>query len=326
VQGSAEANRRGRNADFFMFTRHFVGSDLTLFGPVAEGLVAATDMERIDPRLDLATAMAISGAAVSANMGTDTVRQLSPTLALLNIRLGYWMRNPRDLARQPGFWGRVREWTSRLIEKFYLVMEMLNQLDETSRKVFLSDGGHIENLGVYELLKRGCELIVVVDAEADPSMSFGSLIKLERYARIDLGVRIELPWEKIAATTKAVSDGLAEGNPVCHEGPHCAVGCIVYENGDQGIIVYFKSSLTGDEKDYVLDYKKRYPTFPHETTSDQFFSEEQFEVYRALGFHMVDGFFSGGDQFSYLETGDFAFASRDDALAAVLSRLPAVAV
>ena len=61
-----------------------------------------------------------------------------------------------------------------------------SELDETSRNVYLSDGGHIENLGIYELLKRGCELIVVVDAEADPSMSFGSLIELERYARIDL--------------------------------------------------------------------------------------------------------------------------------------------
>ena len=156
-------------------------------------------------------------------------------------------------------------------------------------------------------------------------MSFGSLIKLERYARIDLGVRIELPWEEIATTTKAVSDGLAKDEPVCHDGPHCAVGRIVYENGAKGIIVYFKSSLTGDEKDYVLDYKKRYPAFPHETTSDQFFSEEQFEVYRALGFHMVDGFFGGDDRFSYL-TADDTFASRDAAFEAVLSRLPAVAV
>ena len=109
------------------------------------------------------------------------------------------------------------------------------------------------------------------------------------------------------------------------EGPHCGVGRIFYENGAEGIIVYFKSSLTGDEKDYVLDYKKRYPAFPHETTSDQFFSEEQFEVYRALGFHMVDGFFSGGDQFSYLTTGTSAFVDRNNAVAAIFAKLPAVA-
>ncbi len=46
--------------------------------------------------------------------------------------------------------------------------------------------------------------------------------------------------------------------------------------------------MTGDEPDYVLDYERRYPSFPHETTGDQFFSEEQMEAYRALGFHAVE--------------------------------------
>jgi hypothetical protein len=321
VQASAEANRRGRDADFFMFTHHFVGSDLTLYGPTKETHALTTDMETIDPRLDLATAMAISGAAISANMGGQTVRLLSPTLALLNIRLGYWLRNPRDLAREPNIWGYVKALPRRLS---FLVSEMFNLIDEKSRSVYLSDGGHIENLGVYELLKRGCELIIVVDAEADPSMSFGALLKLERYARIDLGVRIYLPWEEIARRTKSFSEGLESGNEVPTKGPHCAVGRVFYENGAQGIIVYFKSSLTGDEKDYIIDYKKRYPAFPHETTGDQFFSEEQFEVYRALGFHMMDNFFEGKDEFSFPKTGDGKFASRKKALAAVKALLPTI--
>jgi hypothetical protein len=317
VQGSTEANRRGRNADFFMFTRNYVGSDLTLFAPTPV-------METIDQRLDFATAMAISGAAVSANMGTQTVRLLSPTLALLNVRLGYWLRNPRDLAKDQNFGGRVYDISSRLIEKFYLLLEMFNQLDETSRNVYLSDGGHIENLGIYELLKRGCQLIVVVDAEADPSMSFGSLMKPERYARIDFGVRIILPCEEIAQKTKSVSDTMEHGTQMCCSGPHCSVGRIFYENGAEGIILYFKSSLTGDEKDYILDYKKRYAAFPHETTGDQFFSEEQFEVYRALGFHMVDRFFDGTDKFSFLSNGRGAFTSQAVAFAAVMAMLPEV--
>jgi hypothetical protein len=235
VQGSAEANRRGRNADFFMFTRDFVGSDLTMFAPTNDNTLAQTaDMEKIDPRLDLATAMAISGAAVSANTGANTVRLLSPTLALLNVRLGYWLRNPRDIARAPGVTDLIWRMTAGLHEKFYLVLEMLNQLDEKSGNVYLSDGGHIENLGIYELLKRGCGLIVVVDAEADPSMSFPSLLTLERYARIDLGVRIQLPWEQIARVTKRVGSAIDRGSPAAH-GPHCAVGRIFYENGCQGI-------------------------------------------------------------------------------------------
>ena len=65
---------------------------------------------------------------------------------------------------------------------------------ETSTTIFLTDGGHIDNLGIYELLRRRCQLIIAVDAEADPQMSFRSFVALQRYARIDLGVLIDLPW------------------------------------------------------------------------------------------------------------------------------------
>jgi hypothetical protein len=78
--------------------------------------------------------------------------------------------------------------------------------------------------------------------------------------------------------------------PVVGCGPHVAVGCIDYGAGKSGWLVYVKSSLSGDENDYIRDYARRFPRFPHETTGDQFFSEEQFEVYRALGFHAMYGF------------------------------------
>jgi hypothetical protein len=318
VQGSAEANRRGRNADFFIFTRDFAGSDLTRYAPLREAKDSLRGMEAVDQQLDLATAMAISGAAVSANMGGSTTRLLSPTLALLNIRLGYWLRNPLDLNRSRGSGRPFAERIPSFLSKFYLLAEMLNLLKETSRNLYLTDGGHIENLGAYELLKRGCQLIMIVDAEADPSMSFPSLLKLERYARIDLGVRITLPWEAIAQMTKSASRSLgpAGDGSVCKRGPHCAVGRITYVNGTAGVILYFKSSLSGDEKDYILDYKKRYLKFPHETTGDQFFSEEQFEAYRGLGFHVVDRFFDGVDDFAWADADQGGWARRDEAFSA----------
>jgi hypothetical protein len=89
----------------------------------------------------------------------------------------------------------------------------------------------------------------------------------------------------------------ADGVPpaiVSRAGPHCAVGKIYYPEGE-GRILYVKSSVSGDENDYVMDYKRRRASFPHETTGDQFFTEEQFEAYRALGFHALQGFFSGRD-------------------------------
>ena len=87
---------------------------------------------------------------------------------------------------------------------------MLGQLSEKRKSVYLTDGGHIENLGIYELLRRRCRVIIAVDAEADPQMAFGSFNILERYALIDMGVRIDLPWQPIAdeslVTSKAIDN------------------------------------------------------------------------------------------------------------------------
>jgi len=297
VQGSREANRRGRNADFFLFSRDFVGSDLTLYAATQErGDYAETrDMEDEDPALDLASAMAISGAAISANMGSGTIAPLSPTLALLNIRLGYWLRNPRDLAKPRTPFRFMGDIVHLLAGKLYLFLEMFNALDEESKLIFITDGGHIENLGLYELLKRGCQLIIAIDAEADPSMSFAALTKVERYARIDLGIRIDIPWQEI---TKMGLSQRCNGRVTYHldNGPHCAIGQILYPDGQEGVLLYVKSSMSGDEPDYVLDYQRRNPSFPHETTGDQFFSEEQFEAYRALGFHCIDHCLSEEDE------------------------------
>jgi hypothetical protein len=239
--------------------------------------------------------MAISGAAVSANMGGSTVRPLTPTMTMLNVRLGYWLRNPRWVPPAEGIaiTRRIAGWFTWFVQAInsYFFLEMFGRLDERSRNVYLTDGGHIENLGAYELLKRRCRLIIVVDAEADPAMKFGSFVKLQRHARIDLGIRIELPWPKIREATLTAGQMIAAGPEFAAaqgcRGPHCAVGIIRYPHDEIGYLLYVKASLTGDEADYVIDYKRRYPLFPHEPTGDQLFTEEQFEVYRSLGFHVV---------------------------------------
>jgi hypothetical protein len=180
------------------------------------------------------------------------------------------------------------------------LQELLGLMHESSNTIYLTDGGHIENLGVYELLRRRCRVIIAVDAEADPEMSFGSLVTLQRYARIDLGIIINLPWAEIRDGTRSASAQIMKtGGLPPHRaphGPHCAVGEIQYPHGRKGILIYVKSSLSGDENDYIVDYKRRFPSYPHETTADQLFSEEQFEAYRALGFHAVNEVFSGNDQ------------------------------
>lgn len=289
IQGSKYANRRGRNADFFLFSPKFIGSGATQY-------VRTEEFEDVVNELDLATAMAVSGAAASSNMGASSIKALTPTLAILNVRLGYWVANPRQLAhdRKPS------SVFASVFDQFYFVQELLGLMRETSNTIYLTDGGHIENLGIYELLRRRCQLIIAVDADGDPEMSFRCLVALQRYARIDLGVLIDLPWAEIRDATRAASEEIAKSgglppNAAPH-GPHCAVGEISYPLGRTGILIYVKSSITGDENDYIVDYKRRFPTYPHETTADQLFSEEQFEAYRALGFHAVTEVFSGRDQ------------------------------
>jgi hypothetical protein len=302
VQASKTANRRGRNADFFVFTPMFVGSKAT-------GYVATRDAEHVAVGLDLPTAMAVSGAAVSSNMGAQSIKPLTATLALLNIRLGYWMRNPlrlkeaKPLTQQVQF-RAVAEFRRRrnLLANYYFLAELFGRLSDQRKSVYLTDGGHIENLGIYELLRRRCRVIIAVDAEADPQMAFGSFNTMERYALIDLGIRIDLPWQEIANESLATGQEIDEkGDAEKHHGPHCAIGEINYPGGRKGILIYIKASITGDENDYIFDYKRRYDDFPHETTLDQMFSEEQFEAYRALGFHAAYRLFDRSDTFAHLD-------------------------
>lgn len=285
MAASKELNRRGRNADNFIFSPLFVGSQST-------GYSSTKDVEAVTP-LSLATAMATSGAAASANMGNHTIRILTFSLSMLNVRLGYWLANPNELAK----FSRLSTRLMANIGTWYFATEASGRMDETRYNVYLTDGGHIENLGIYELLRRRCKVIVAVDGEADPNMTFDSFVKLQILARIDMGIRIDLPWRKIARRALATTNAIADRKECdCSKGPHGAIGVIHYSESEIGLLFYIKSSMSGDENDYIMDYKARHPTYPHETTLDQFFSEEQFEVYRALGFHVSRRFFAGADE------------------------------
>jgi hypothetical protein len=263
LPASKEPGLRGRNSDFFLFSRHYCGSPLLGYCPTGA-------LERKAPSLDLGTAMAVSGAAASSHMGTGTLKGLAFWLALLNLRLGYWLPNPRRLAEIPDGLGP---------RPFSLWGELLGRMDENGKFVNLSDGGHIENLGIYELLRRRCKFIIAIDGEADPGMSFPGLMTLIRYAQIDFGICIRMDLADLARNDAGCTKA------------HFALGTIDYGSDQTGYLLYIKSSLTGNERDYIRDYRAKHPAFPHETTADQFFNEAQFEAYRALGEHIGDDLF-----------------------------------
>ena len=69
--------------------------------------------------------------------------------------------------------------------------EAFGQTTDESPFVYLSDGGHFEDLGLYEMVRRRCRFIVVVDAGCDPNFAFEDLGNAVRKIYIDLGMRIE---------------------------------------------------------------------------------------------------------------------------------------
>jgi hypothetical protein len=146
--------------------------------------------------------------------------------------------------------------------------------------VYLSDGGHFENLGIYELVRRRVRFIICSDADADPAFSFGDLGNAIDHCRRDFGVEIEIGAQHSIKAAKL--EGFRDA--------HYAVGTICYP-GDKtpGLLLYIKSSLTSDEPSDVLGMKAQDKDFPHDSTvTNQFFDESKFESYRALGQHMMD--------------------------------------
>lgn len=224
----------------------------------------------------LGSAMAISGAAANPNMGFHTSGPVAFLLTVFNVRLGWWVGNPRreKAARRPG------PRTSLL----YLLNELAGRTDERSHYLNLSDGGHFDNLGLYELVRRRCRFIIIGDGEQDPGLNFGSLAGAIRKCQTDFGVTIDIDVRGIQET-----NGLSR--------THCVIGTIAYPEPDSsvttaseyrtGLLLYFKASLTGDEPEDVREFRSRFSEFPHQSTADQFFTESQFESYRNLGLHIA---------------------------------------
>lgn len=223
--------------------------------------------------ITLGTAMTISGAAASPNMGYHSSPALSVLLTFFNVRLGAWLGNPSPAG------DRTYTYRGPVLAGWPMLQEALGLTDGTKSYVYLSDGGHFDNLGLYEMIRRRCHLIVVSDAGSDPDFGFEDLGNAVRKISIDLNVDIEFRSLKMVARTSPPS-----------EGPYFAVADIKYRDKDAkpGLLVYIKPNYQGREPISVRSYALKAKVFPHESTVDQAFGESQFEAYRALGRFAVD--------------------------------------
>jgi hypothetical protein len=288
-----ERFRRGRHAEPFFLSSLYSGSRITGFCPTKR-------LEEVQKGLSLSAAVATSGAAASSSMGAHTNSALRFILSVLNIRLGYWIINPMyfEPARRT-FMMRVGRLFSVGVGRFF--QELLGLITYKTSYVYLSDGGHIENLGIYELIRRQCRLIIVGDGECDTDYTFKGLADALRLIRVDFGINIQM-------------DGL---DKIRNGEQQFARGTIEYPDGRLGYLIYLKSSSLGDdmvqatvagdayftsplradvrrfdELGYIAHYKAKHPMFPQESTGDQFFDETQFECYRALGYLIADRAFT----------------------------------
>jgi hypothetical protein len=225
----------------------------------------------------LSTAAAISGAALSPNMGFSSQPALAFLMTLFNVRLGWWIANPRRPNVRSSRTGRP---TPHFGLK-YLLSELFGYSNDTSNYVYLCDGGRFENMGVYELVRRRCSLIVVCDAEQDGQCVFQGIGGAIAKARTDFGAEIDLDLS-----------GLIPDSISGYARAHYAVGTIRYPAPPgvlgvyKGTIVYLKASLTGDEPGDILHHKLTNREFPNDSTLNQWFTESQFESYRRLGQHI----------------------------------------
>ncbi len=265
------------------------GADDTNFN----GFVRTSEYALPGGGLNIAAAMAISGAALSPNWGYHSKPATAFLLTMFNARLGRWLPNPRKAsvtARTASVWRGFPGFLQ-------LVYELMGHSDDSQEFVYLSDGGHFDNMGLYELVRRRCSRIVICDAEEDSGYLFSGIGMAIRKCRIDFGAEIELDLSNLRLVAKTKFSAA-----------HTAKGFITYPDtpSERGEILYIKSSLIpfppkpdaaspgadpGDLPDVpgdVQNYWLEHGTFPHDSTVDQWFTESQFESYRRLGQSVIE--------------------------------------
>jgi len=292
-----------RKAASFVFTPLYSGYDVGWTAAKGErpdlrfnGFAKTSTYAYPEPGIHISTAAAISGAAMSPNWGYHSNPATAFLMTVFNVRLGWWLRNPRAVDESGQRLNMAKDeispaHSSRLFRGpypspsprfslLYLTSELLGQSNDTRQFVYLSDGGHFDNMGLYELVRRRCRSIVICDAEDDGDLQFEGIGMSIRKCRIDFGAEVALDLRP-----------LQHKSDTQYSSAHCVVGTIRYPEDkpedDPGIVVYIKSSLTGDEPADILNYKKEHSAFPHDTTLNQWFTESQFESYRRLGHHVA---------------------------------------
>lgn len=280
---SQSAKYRGRGGDSFLLSPLYCGSNATGWCETGQFL---------NNRMTLGTAMAISGAAANPNAGVagrgpTRNRLVSFLMAYLGLRLGYWAWNPAVSGLRRFLLSRVLQ--PNLLYPGILQGLLGHRLNESAGYLELTDGGHFENTGLYELARRRLDVIIISDAGADPEFSLSDLGDAIERIRVDFGYYIDFDDAEFSLQNLMPGSAQEEDffdRKYCVAMHGFAVGRIEYDENHSGTIIYIKSTMIRGLPGDVYAYKQAHPAFPHQSTADQFFDEVQLEAYRELGYRV----------------------------------------
>lgn len=298
----ALARYRSRGSDSFFLSPLVCGSEATGFVRTGDWTPGITWLIRGVGPLTLPTAMAISAAAVNPRTGADgkgATRRVSAStlLAILNLRLGCWLPSPQV--------DRWLPWVARGYPPNFLVPGLTQGLlgfgrNQHATWVELTDGGHFDNTGLYELARRRVKTIYFVDGTGDPETGFSSFANAVEKIFIDFDVKVEFgsehSFKDMMVETDVVAGPIGKRFRLAKSG--YAVATLIYpripgRDGRpgkaelRGTLYYVKATMTDGLPPSLYAYKADHSTFPSESTADQFFTEQQFEAYRVLGFALT---------------------------------------
>jgi choline dehydrogenase-like flavoprotein len=271
-----------------------------------------TDSAEVE-KLSLAAWTSISGAAFSTGVGRNTKESLSLFMGLLNIRLGYWwdsgiLPSERPGRYPPSFWRMIKRFPSKLFgAQSMLLAEIRGRFRGPSQWFwYLSDGGHFEVTGLYELLRRRVRFMIVPDGGEDPDYRWSDISLLMQQAREDFGVEIEWIGQEafnavasgddawIGAWINKAEIGLLAD--IKREGPgYASLARATYSDGTTSWILMLKPTLAAGLTQDILNYGTTNKSFPQDPTFDQVFDDIQWESYRALGQQIAENVFRQPD-------------------------------
>ncbi|MEX0600886.1 MAG: hypothetical protein WD205_09605, partial [Rhodothermales bacterium] len=227
--GARSRVRRIRGGDSFILTPLYCGSNETGW--------RRTD-EFLRNGLTLATAMAVSGAAVEpdagvAGRGPARDPSVAALMTLLNLTLGFWIPHPLKEQRRLAFPNHFNPGFRSFLASAY---------DGRRTYLELGDGGHFENLGLYEMIRRRVRLVVVSDAGADPEYRFNDLLNAMQRVQADFGTKILFTTGGAPVNLHALFDVDGAHHPSCGH----VIGTIAYPDRSTGAIVLVKASMIND--------------------------------------------------------------------------------